>query len=214
MINIRSIQHYMYCPRRFALMELEKSWAENHHIVKANILHERVHSGEHQYKTKNKIVLSSIKIYNDKLDLYGVTDCIEFCKSSNGIQIPNLDGKYIVKIIEYKPTQPKGIEIRESDAIQVFAQKKCVDYIWNCSSEGYIYYSNTRKRVKMPFELENEKYETMLNDLIAGMKHVYESNIVPQKAAKQKCNGCSLFDMCMPISKKFSVRQQITEDIK
>ena len=28
-INIRDIQHYMYCPRRFALLEVNDDWAEN-----------------------------------------------------------------------------------------------------------------------------------------------------------------------------------------
>ncbi|SEH38315.1 hypothetical protein SAMN02910265_00223 [Ruminococcus flavefaciens] len=33
-INIRTIQHYMYCPRRFALLEVNSDWAENAFIVK------------------------------------------------------------------------------------------------------------------------------------------------------------------------------------
>ena len=45
-INIRDIQHYMYCPRRFALLEVNDDWAENAFVVKANLLHENVHSGE------------------------------------------------------------------------------------------------------------------------------------------------------------------------
>ena len=28
-INIRAIQHYMYCPRRFALLEINDDWEEN-----------------------------------------------------------------------------------------------------------------------------------------------------------------------------------------
>ena len=56
--------------------------------------------------------------------------------------------------MEYKPTQPKDGSIRETDAIQVFAQKLCADYIWKCNSEGCIYYADTRKRVKMPFDEE------------------------------------------------------------
>ena len=33
MINIRTIQHYMYCPRRFGLLEIENAWAENVSVV-------------------------------------------------------------------------------------------------------------------------------------------------------------------------------------
>ena len=36
-INIRDIQHYMYCPRRFALLEVNDDWAENAFVVKANL---------------------------------------------------------------------------------------------------------------------------------------------------------------------------------
>lgn len=39
-INIRDIQHYMYCPRRYALLEINRDWSENAYVIKANILHE------------------------------------------------------------------------------------------------------------------------------------------------------------------------------
>jgi CRISPR-associated exonuclease Cas4 len=52
MINIRTIQHYMYCPRRFGLLEIENAWAENVSVVLANIMHENVHSGKHQAITR------------------------------------------------------------------------------------------------------------------------------------------------------------------
>ena len=43
MINIRTIQHYMYCPIRLGLLEIEIVWAENVSVVLANIMHENVH---------------------------------------------------------------------------------------------------------------------------------------------------------------------------
>ncbi len=35
-VSLRMIQHYMYCPRRFALLELNQDWAENAAVVNAN----------------------------------------------------------------------------------------------------------------------------------------------------------------------------------
>lgn len=181
MINIRTIQHYMYCPRRFGLLEIENAWVENVSVVLANIMHENVHSGKHQFKSNNKVVLSSVTLYNDELDLYGVADCIEFCKNKDGVPIDGLDGKYTVRLVEYKPTQPKDGSIRETDAIQVFAQKLCADYIWKCNSEGYIYYADTRKRVKMPFDEEYDRYKALLDDLVGKMQNVMESGVIPPK---------------------------------
>ena len=48
-IRLRSIQHYMYCPRRYALMALNRDWNENAFVVRANLLHEHVHDGSHSF---------------------------------------------------------------------------------------------------------------------------------------------------------------------
>ena len=55
-INIRSIQHFMYCPRRYALLELNQDWCENALVVKANLMHEHVHDGSHSFSDTRKIV--------------------------------------------------------------------------------------------------------------------------------------------------------------
>ena len=59
-INIRDIQHYMYCPRRFALLEVNDDWAENAFVVKANLLHENVHSGERNFENKSEVTCQCI----------------------------------------------------------------------------------------------------------------------------------------------------------
>ena len=161
-INIRAIQHYMYCPRRFALLELNCDWAENAFVVKANLMHENVHGGDHKFSNDRMLVRSSVAVYNDEYDIFGVTDCMEFVKSRNGVSIDGSDDKYKVRIVEYKPKPPKGADFHDSDAIQVFAQKICADSMWKCDSEAYIYYFETRRRVKLPFDTEYEKWDKML----------------------------------------------------
>ena len=180
-INIRAIQHYMYCPRRFALLEVNDDWAENSFVVKANIQHQHVHDGSHSYSDSRKIVRSNIVVYNDEpvYDIFGITDCIEFIRSSEGVELSDQDGRFHVHIIEYKPKAPKEHGFNETDAIQVFAQKVCADSIWNCDSEAYIYYSDIRKR---------------------------EEKCIPSRKKGQKCSGCSMSDVCFPKEKKYCVR--------
>lgn len=210
-INIRCIQHYMYCPRRFALLEINDDWQENAYVVKANLQHHRVHDGSHKYSDSKKIVRSDIAVYNDEndYDIFGVTDCIEFVRDSGGVQISGYDGFFNVRIVEYKPKAPKGIDFNETDAIQVFAQKICADSIWNCNSEAYIYYSDTRKRVRLPFDTEYEKYDTMLKNLLFEMRKVLNSKLIPPRKKGQKCSGCSMADICFSKEKKYSVRDII-----
>lgn len=64
-MNIRMIQHYMYCPRRYALLEINRDWLENAFVVKADIMHEHVHDGSHNFSDSKKVVRSAVDVYND-----------------------------------------------------------------------------------------------------------------------------------------------------
>lgn len=211
-INIRDIQHYMYCPRRFALMRINEDWAENVFVVRANIMHENVHSGRHNVKSTSKIEKSSVAIYNDELDIYGVADCVEFEKSEKGTAVEKLGGNYIVRLVEYKPTQPRDGAIRETDAIQVFAQKLCADYVWHCRSEGWLYYSDTRKRVRLPFEEEYDRYYGLLTGLLGEMRACIDSGLIPPKRSGQQCGGCSIENLCIPKTAKYDVKSFALKD--
>ena len=207
-INIRLIQHYIYCPRRFALLKINDDWAENAFVVQANILHQRVHDGSHSFSDSKKVVRSDVTLYNDmpEYDIFGITDCVEFIRSKNGVPIHNQDGLFDVKIVEYKPRAPKGIAFNETDAIQVFAQKICADSIWNCDSEAYIYYSDIRKRIKLPFDTEYQKYDCIIKKLLSEMREILEQKKIPPRDKGQKCSGCSMADICFPKDKKYCVK--------
>ena len=202
----------MYCPRRYALLEINDDWSENVFVVKANIMHENVHSGRHELKSGRRVELSSVRLYNDELNLYGVADCIEFIKISDGVYIEGLGDKYKVNVIEYKPTMPKDGKISETDAMQVFAQKLCADYIWGCSASGTIYYADKKKRVSLPFESSYESYYNELTLLLDEMRKCICSKTIPVRRKGQKCSGCSMKDVCMPKTVKYSVRKMVSEE--
>ena len=128
---------------------------------------------------QNKKVFSTLSVYNDELDIYGVLDCVEFIKDDDGTLISELDDKYKVKIIEYKPTKPQNNEFWESDAIQVFAQKLCIDYIFNCNSEAYIYYSNIKRRIELPFYNDYDKYKKQITEYLHDMRYYLLRHEIP-----------------------------------
>lgn len=198
----------MYCPRRFALLTLNLDWSENAFVVKANLLHENVHDGSHSFSDKQKAVRSAVTIYNDlpEYDLFGVTDCVEFIKDENGTEIPGLQGKYRVVLVEYKPKAPKDEKFHAADAIQVFAQKLCADHVWGCDSEAYLYYSDIRKRVRLPFDTEFEKYDNIIKKLLSEMREILEKGDYPKREKGQKCSGCSIKDRCFPKDTSYNVR--------
>lgn len=213
-INIRAIQHYLYCPRRFGLLEINDDWQENALVVKGNLVHERVHSGEHSFSSKIVKAESSVQLYNDELDIFGVADCIEFRASSSADFSDKLGGRYAVTVVEYKPTRPKNNEISVPDAIQVFAQKLCADSIFGVNCSGVLYYSDVKRRVPLPFDEEYDKYYALLTKLLAEMRGVLESGVIPNKPPKQNCSGCSLENVCMPKCPAYSVQKEILKQIR
>ena len=125
-ITIRSIQHFMYCPHRWGLLEIDKAWAENFFVTRANLMHERVHDPDRAYTTKNKKVFTSVPVYHDgeEYNLYGVTDCLELTKDEEGVSFNGSDEKYHISIVEYKPTIPKSMDYREFEPRNIFGLGK------------------------------------------------------------------------------------------
>ena len=103
-ISIRSIQHYLYCPHRWGLIEIDCAWAENYYVTRSDLMHERVHDTG-SYNSRSKRAYTAVKIYNDlpEYGLYGVTDCLEIDKT----------GRY--SLVEYKPAKPQNGEYNHDD---------------------------------------------------------------------------------------------------
>lgn len=214
-ITIRSIQHYLYCPHRWGLIEIGGCWAENYYVTKANLLHQRVHDPERQYVKKNRKVFTGVKVYNDlpEYNIYGVTDCIEAVEESDGITIRGENGKFGLTIVEYKPTQPVKSDYNEDDLMQVFAQKLCVDHIFGGNAKGELYYADVKKRIKLPLQENFHEYDNILKELLGGMRKCLTKGIIPKVNNRQKCQGCSFKDLCMPKLKLHKgIRAAIMED--
>lgn len=203
-ISIRSIQHYLYCPHRWGLLEIDRAWAENAFVTKANLLHGRVHDSDKHYTVKGKKVFTSVPVYNDlpEYDLYGVTDCLELTESEKGVSIHGSKEKYSVCIVEYKPTKPKEKDFHEEDCMQVFAQKLCVDYVFGCDCDAVIYYADVKKRIQLPVREQFSVYEEKLKLTLAEMRLHFANGDIPPMRKGQKCSGCSMKDLCMPDLKR------------
>lgn len=203
-VNIRMVQHYLYCPHRWGLLEIDRAWAENYFIVRAELLHQRVHDTQRPYTARNRKVFTAVPVWNDlpQYDLYGVADCLEQ-SAATGAE-PGLT------IVEYKPTSPKGSDYHEADALQVFAQKLCVDYVFGGSCRAELYYADRRRRVVLPFDLEYAYYDHLLQQVLEEIRGHLSKGTIPPKSKGQKCGGCSMRDLCMPqLKQSGKLRQQI-----
>lgn len=151
--------------------------------------------------------------YNDlpDYDLYGIADCIEFVKDKKGVKIKDPPDSYAIKIIEYKPKPPKDCEYHETDAIQVFAQKVCADYIWGGDAECFVYYSDTKKRVRLPFDSMFEHYDRILKDLLLR-KAQFEQFAAPPILLAQNTVAAKVYNTQFLIKRSLRDYPQIDEN--
>lgn len=199
-ISIRSVQHYLYCPHRWGLIEIGCAWAENLFVTKANLTHKRVHDSKSAYTAPDKICRTAVTVYNDApaYRLYGVTDCLE----------TDRHGK--MTIVEYKPTRPKDKAYHFPDLMQVFAQKICVDAVFGGDCDGVLYYADVKKRVPLPLRENFPIYDAQLRTVLAQMRAYLDSGTIPKIPKQQYCGGCSFQDLCMPAAKtSVDVRKNI-----
>ena len=200
-IAIRMLQHFLYCPHRWGLMEIDRAWAENAFVVKGNIIHERAHE-KGRYALRGKKVYTDLDIWNDAYGLYGKLDCLEV-------------GGGRFTIVEYKPTQPRDDRsCRLEDALQIYAQKKCVDAMFGCDCAGVIYYADTKRRQELP--LQEPGLEALLTGTLAQMRACIDEGRIPPVPDKQHCSGCSMKDLCIPAAHRRTagLRQRITKALE
>ena len=83
MLMLSGIQHYMFCPRQWALIHIEQQWAENKLTTEGNILHKNVDNPFYRQKNGDVITLRSLHVASKELGLYGITDAVELIPSDS-----------------------------------------------------------------------------------------------------------------------------------
>ena len=175
-------------------MEIDRAWAENYFVTKANLMHERVHSPDNYHTLRGKKIYTSVPVYIDdrEYNLYGIVDCLELTESN------------MFRIVEYKPSKPKNADYRDEDIMQLFAQKICVDYVFNCDSQAELYYGDVKKRYEPDLRENYGKYAKKLKAVLREMRRYTERGEVPEIKKGQKCSGCSMRDLCMPKVRRYT----------
>ncbi|MFI3222220.1 MAG: CRISPR-associated protein Cas4, partial [Methylococcaceae bacterium] len=114
-IYLSRLQHYLFCPRQFALIELEGIWAENQFTAEGQVLHQRVNQADQQKRGVIRIVWA-LRLAHAELSIEGVADVVEYHKQADGSEIPYP--------IEYKRGKPKT---HRADEVQLCAQALCLE---------------------------------------------------------------------------------------
>lgn len=195
MLMLSGIQHYMFCPRQWALIHLEQQWEENLLTMEGSLLHANVDNPSYRQKNGNTITLRSVSIASRKLGLYGVTDAVELLPTNDGKGIRHVRYPGIWKPfpIEYKRGKPKHTPI---DEVQLAAQVMCMEEMYNIRIEyGALYYGETKHREVIPV---NQQLREQTIRCAEEMHRIFKSGNLPKVDRGKHCKNCSLINKCMP----------------
>lgn len=190
---ISGIQHYMFCPRQWALIHIEQAWQENVLTVEGNNLHKKVDDPCIREKRGEKLYVRAMRVHSTSLPIHGVCDMVEFTRNPDGVSIYGEEGLYTVKPVEYKRGKPKT---HEADILQLTAQVICLEEMLGTTiDEADFYYHEVRRRltIEMTKDLRNKVIET-----VAQMNNYYERRHTPRVRTGKHCLKCSLKDICLP----------------
>ena len=204
MLMLSGIQHYMFCPRQWALIHIEQQWDENRLTAEGQLLHENVDNPAYRQKNGDVITLRAVHIASHTLGLYGVTDAIELLPSddaTDAITHPRYPGYWKPYPVEYKRGHRKP---DERDEVQLAAQVICLEEMYGIHiPEAALFYNETRHREVVAID---EHLRQLTYELSDAMHQTFESGFTPKAEERRGCRSCSLIDICSPeLTKKTSV---------
>lgn len=196
-LPISALQHYAYCPRQFALIHVERVWAENRFTAEGRVLHERVDSGEAETRGSTRYE-RGVGLISNQYGLTGKMDLLEVEEGPPRIYRP----------VEYKRGKPK---IQGWDRIQLCAQGLCIEEMkGETVSEGAIWYWQVRKRETVAFD---QALRDQTLSCINEAHQILSEGITPSPLLDTKrCRACSLADICQPHRfRRDSSRRYVTD---
>lgn len=193
LLPISGLQHFRFCPRRWALIHLEMQWQENRLTEEGRVVHERAHDPMRNEKRGNLIISRGMPVFSFSLGLRGVCDVVEFHRSNDGVPIVGWEGKWLPVPIEYK--RGDGYS-KEADTLQLCCQAMCLEDMLCCHIDaGYLFYAASRRRESVTFTDESR---LMVRQCAEEMHALYARGQTPRIKPRKGCKSCSLRDICLP----------------
>lgn len=192
-IPISALQHWIFCHRRAALVFIERLWQDNIATTEGNIMHEHVDDdlsvSRGDIRVRTALMLNSLS-----LGIAGVADVVEFHRTEcNGVELEGLSGTWIPFPIEYKRG---SLHNEMAYEVQLCAQALCLEEMLRTTIEsGAIYWGKTRRRQKIEF---GQELRATTVQAVYDLRIFLNIGRTPPPKYEKKCNGCSLFDICMP----------------
>lgn len=196
LLPLSGLQHLAFCPRRWALIHLERQWEENLFTAEGRVLHEKAHSASIESRP-DALVRRTLALRSFRLGLTGQADIVEFLpcvNSESGIPVTGRKGLWRVYPIEYKRKRGKAGE--SPYQIQLCAQALCLEEMLHCEiPAGAIFDGQTRRRSEVLFD---QSLRSEVERLAEEMHGLQRSGLTPRAQYSKRCESCSIKPVCLP----------------
>ncbi len=191
LLPARMVNEYQYCPRLAYLEWVQGEWAESADTVEGRYRHRRVDkpSGDlpepGEAEEGERIHARSITLSSNRLGLIAKMDLIE---GEGNVLVP----------VDYKrgkrPHVPKGAY--DPERIQLCVQGLILEEHGYVSSEGVLYFAESKERVRVGFD-EELRGQTL--NAVNGLRLIAAGGQLPPPLEDSpKCPRCSLVGICLP----------------
>lgn len=208
-LQLSGIQHFIFCKRQWALINVENQWQENYRTMDGRLMHENAHKEEKHEKRGDTIITRGMAIFSPNLGISGKCDVVEFHKDEKGVPIFGWEGKWLPFPVEYKRGEPKQ---DNCDILQLCAQAMCFEEMLLCEiSRGALFYGEPKRRSNVLFtrELRDE-----VKKATEEMHRLYKKEYTPKVKPTKACRACSLKEVCLPVLlKNHSVEKYLKEKL-
>jgi CRISPR-associated exonuclease Cas4 len=196
LLPLSGLQHLSFCPRRWALVHLERQWEENTNTAEGALLHERAHSAQIESRP-GSLIRRTLSLRSLRLGLSGQADVVEFlpCEPGQpGIAMPRRKGLWRPVPIEYKRSRDAHGEW--AYRIQLCAQAICLEEMLGTPvTEGAVFDDKRRRRDPVLFD---DDLRRRVTELATEMHTLFASGHTPPAVYSKKCEGCSMKTLCAP----------------
>jgi CRISPR-associated exonuclease Cas4 len=182
LLPLSYINQFAYCARRFWYMYVQGEMVENAHVLRGVLNHERAHTPGYETVPAGVIVHRRVAVYSHTLGITGYTDLLE----------EHADGRLVP--VEYKQGRQGQWH---NDEAQLCAQALCLEEMTGQAIEaGALFYFGSRRRVAVSF---TPHLRALTRTCIEQMRRLLANeHIPPHTDQRQRCRGCSLYDICLP----------------
>jgi CRISPR-associated exonuclease Cas4 len=204
-LPLSALQHFLFCPRRAALVHIEAIWDENRATAEGYLFHERVHKADGESRGDVRVA-RGLRLRSLRLGLTGVADVVEFHRLPEAMQsettvgalrsgmvLEGIKGFWCPLPIEYKVgklRRERGYEV------QLCAQALCLEEMLDVAvPHGALFYGKTVRRLEVSFD-DSLRAET--EDAARRLHEIVRSGKTPRVRYQKKCPECSLVSVCMP----------------